>query len=74
MTVGELKAYIPQIDWQRYLSTVLDRPCNVTENLVLFALRYIEDLVPLLAKTEPRYLFHSIVLDSLFSTNSACCI
>lgn len=59
MTVGELRVYIPQIDWQRYLTIVLDRPCNVSESVVVFALRYLEDLVSLLGKTEPRYLFES---------------
>ncbi|XP_073991272.1 neprilysin-like 8 isoform X2 [Rhodnius prolixus] len=54
MTVGELRTYIPQVDWQRYLTIVLDRPVNVSENVVVFALRYLEDLVALLGKTEPR--------------------
>jgi hypothetical protein len=54
MTVSELKAYIPQIDWHKYLSIVLDRPCALSEHVVIFALRYTEDLVSLLGKTEPR--------------------
>uniref|UniRef100_A0A0A9XT19 Endothelin-converting enzyme 1 n=1 Tax=Lygus hesperus TaxID=30085 RepID=A0A0A9XT19_LYGHE len=54
MTVAELRSYIPQINWQRYLSIVLGRPCNSTESVVVFALRYLEDLVSLLGKTEPK--------------------
>lgn len=54
MTVGELRAYIPQIDWQRYLSIVTERQIMYTEPVVIFALRYMQDLVALLGKTPPR--------------------
>ncbi|BES92051.1 Peptidase family M13 [Nesidiocoris tenuis] len=54
MTVAELRSYIPQVNWQRYLSIVLGRPCNASESVVVFALRYLEDLVSLLGKTEPK--------------------
>lgn len=60
MTVGELRTYIPQVDWQRYLTIVLDRPVNVSENVVVFALRYLEDLVALLGKTEPRFVYNPL--------------
>ncbi|KAL1123143.1 hypothetical protein AAG570_002230 [Ranatra chinensis] len=54
MTVGELSATVPQVDWQRYLTIVLRRKCRLSEEVVIFALRYVEDLVSLLARTEPR--------------------
>lgn len=54
MTVGELRAYIPQIDWQRYLSIVTEKQIMFTEPVVIFALRYMQDLVALLGKTPPR--------------------
>lgn len=54
MTVGALRAYIPQVDWQRYLSLVLDRDCNHSEPVVIFATRYVQDLVTLLGRTPPR--------------------
>ncbi|XP_014272262.1 neprilysin-4 isoform X3 [Halyomorpha halys] len=61
MTVGELRNYVPQIDWTRYLTVVLNRPVNISENVVVFALRYLEDLVSLLGRTPSRtvanYLF-----------------
>ncbi|XP_046673752.1 neprilysin-4-like isoform X3 [Homalodisca vitripennis] len=54
LTVGQLRAYIPQIDWQLYLSIVTERQINFTEPVVVFALRYMQDLVTLLGKTSPR--------------------
>ncbi|XP_024086254.1 uncharacterized protein LOC106668396 [Cimex lectularius] len=54
MTVGELRNFIPQVDWQRYLSIVFNRPCNSTEHVVVFAVRYIENLVALMGKTDTR--------------------
>ncbi|XP_018913076.2 neprilysin-4 isoform X1 [Bemisia tabaci] len=54
LSVAELSSLVPEIDWQRYLSIVLNRPCNASEPVVIFALRYVQDLVVLLAKTPPR--------------------
>ncbi|XP_066583083.1 neprilysin-4-like isoform X2 [Prorops nasuta] len=54
MSIGELRVLVPQIDWHRYLTIVLARPVNVTEPVVIFALQYIQDLVNLLSKTNPR--------------------
>ncbi|XP_075238169.1 neprilysin-4-like isoform X2 [Lycorma delicatula] len=54
MTVGKLKSYIPEVDWQRYLTILLNRPCNNSEPVVIFALRYVQDLVSLIHKTPPR--------------------
>ncbi|PSN53055.1 hypothetical protein C0J52_03948 [Blattella germanica] len=54
MTVGELKQYIPQIDWNQYLSIILARPVNFSEPVVIFALDYIQDLVTLIGKTPSR--------------------
>ncbi|XP_011703702.1 PREDICTED: endothelin-converting enzyme 1-like isoform X2 [Wasmannia auropunctata] len=54
MSIGELRALVPQIDWRRYLSIVLARPIHFSEPIVIFALQYIQDLVVLLSKTQPR--------------------
>lgn len=54
MTVGELKEYVPQVDWERYLTIVLNRTCSFNQQVVIFALRYVQDLVALLGKTSPR--------------------
>nr|XP_012234649.1 PREDICTED: endothelin-converting enzyme 1 isoform X1 [Linepithema humile] len=54
MNVGELITLVPQIDWHRYLSIVLARTINVSEPVIIFALQYIQDLVILLSKTQPR--------------------
>ncbi|XP_071557180.1 neprilysin-4 isoform X1 [Temnothorax nylanderi] len=54
MSIGELRALVPQIDWRRYLSIVLARPIHFSEPVVVFALQYIQDLVVLLSKTQPR--------------------
>uniref|UniRef100_A0A1B6D4L9 Endothelin-converting enzyme 1 n=1 Tax=Clastoptera arizonana TaxID=38151 RepID=A0A1B6D4L9_9HEMI len=53
-TVGELRSSIPQVDWQQYLTLVLDRECNHTEPVVIFASRYVQDLVSLLDRTPSR--------------------
>ncbi|XP_070516184.1 neprilysin-4 isoform X3 [Cardiocondyla obscurior] len=54
MNIGELRTLVPQIDWRRYLSIVLGRPIHFSEPVVVFALQYIQDLVVLLSKTQPR--------------------
>ncbi|KAK9295302.1 hypothetical protein QLX08_010337 [Tetragonisca angustula] len=54
MSIGELRALVPQINWHRYLTIVLARPTNVSEPVVVYALQYIQDLVNLLSKTSPR--------------------
>lgn len=54
MSIGELKTLVPQIDWHRYLSIVLTRQVKFSEPVVVFALQYIQDLVVLLSKTQPR--------------------
>ncbi|KAJ4440179.1 hypothetical protein ANN_08317 [Periplaneta americana] len=65
MSVGELRQLIPQVDWYRYLTLVLARPVNVSEPVVVFALQYIQDLVTLLGKTQPR-VFENKVLRKIF--------
>lgn len=54
MTVGELRAYIPQIDWQLYLSIVTEKEISFSEPVVIFATRYMQDLVQLLGDTPSR--------------------
>ncbi|XP_076241067.1 neprilysin-4 isoform X2 [Calliopsis andreniformis] len=54
MSIGELRTLVPQINWHRYLTIVLARPTNTSEPVVVYALQYIQDLVNLLSKTNPR--------------------
>jgi hypothetical protein len=54
MSIGELRQLIPQIDWVQYLSLVLAHPVSISEPVVVFALKYIQDLVTLLGKTPSR--------------------
>ncbi|KAJ9583600.1 hypothetical protein L9F63_022044, partial [Diploptera punctata] len=54
MTVGELRQYIPQIDWYRYLSLVLARPVHYSEPIIVYAIEYIQDLVSLLGETQSK--------------------
>ncbi|XP_025266965.1 neprilysin-4 isoform X2 [Camponotus floridanus] len=54
MSIGELKILVPQIDWHRYLSIVLTREVNFSEPVIIFALQYIQNLIVLLSKTQPR--------------------
>lgn len=62
MNVGELITLVPQINWRRYLSIVLARSINFSEPIIIFALQYIQDLVILLSKTQPRYIFYLLYL------------
>lgn len=65
MTLFELHQQIPEIDWTRYLITVLDRPVNVSETVVMFATNFMRELVKLLDRTDKRttanYLFWRFV-------------
>ncbi|PNF39036.1 hypothetical protein B7P43_G04849 [Cryptotermes secundus] len=54
MSVGELRQLVPQIDWVQYLSLVLAHRVSISEPVVVFALKYIQDLVTLLGKTPSR--------------------
>lgn len=54
MTVSELSATVPEINWTKYLMIVLNREVDPEEPVVMFALRYVQDLVKLLCQTEPR--------------------
>lgn len=66
MSVGELITLVPQIDWRRYLSIVLARSINFSEPVIIFALQYIQDLVILLSKTQPRYILYLLYLATFF--------
>lgn len=54
MTVGTLHDAVPEIDWQRYLEIVQEKPINRSEVVIMFALSYMKNLVGLLAKTESK--------------------
>lgn len=54
MTVETLHEAVPEIDWQRYLSIVQEKPINRSEVVIMFALGYMKNLVGLLAKTESK--------------------
>ncbi|KAK6627271.1 hypothetical protein RUM44_009748 [Polyplax serrata] len=54
MTVSELSETVPEINWVKYLTIVLNRDVDPQEPVVMFALRYVQDLVKLLCQTEPR--------------------
>lgn len=54
MSVDELYQQVPEIEWQRYLEIVLERPVKRTESVVMFAMKFMQDLVLLLKQTEPR--------------------
>ncbi|XP_066995485.2 neprilysin-4 [Anabrus simplex] len=56
LTVGELQHSVPQIDWLRYLNLISSRTITSSEPCVMFAMRYVQDLVKLLSKTHKRTL------------------
>lgn len=52
-TLAELQVEIPGIDFVRYLSIVQDRVVDRNEKVIMFAKKYMQQLVKLIAKTEP---------------------
>ncbi|PSN41053.1 hypothetical protein C0J52_24825 [Blattella germanica] len=54
MTVGELRQWVPQLNWYRYLSLVLGRNVQYAEPIVIFSMDYIQDLVNLLSQTRSQ--------------------
>lgn len=54
MTLTELSSRIPEIDWSKYLSIVLAREVKSDESVVIFALKYFQELVKLIGSSEPR--------------------
>ncbi|KAH8409834.1 hypothetical protein KR222_009267, partial [Zaprionus bogoriensis] len=54
MTLAQLRAAVPQIGWTTYLSTLQGRAVNESEQVVIYAVDYMKQLVALLAVTEPR--------------------
>jgi neprilysin len=52
-TLAELQVEIPGIDFARYLTIVQDRVVDSNEKVIMFAKKYMQQLVKLIAKTEP---------------------
>ncbi|KAL9897905.1 glutamate receptor IID isoform 1-T1 [Glossina fuscipes fuscipes] len=52
MTLSELRGIVPEIDWLRYLNILQDRNVNEQEQIVIYAIDYMKDLVNLLRETE----------------------
>lgn len=54
MTLHALYDYVPEINWQKYLETVLEREIDRSEVVVMFALNFMQDLVQLVQQTDRR--------------------
>lgn len=54
MPMLELMECIPQIDWMKYFSIILQRSIDPSQNVVVYAQRYFKDLVTLIENTPPR--------------------
>lgn len=52
MTIEALHQSVAEIDWTRYLEIVLERKINSSETVVMFATKFMQDLVLLLNRTE----------------------
>lgn len=65
MSIGSLQEAVPSIDWKRYLETVLERDVCVNETVVMFAMKFMQDLVTLLNTTDrhtiANYMFWKFV-------------
>ncbi|XP_036345485.1 neprilysin-4-like, partial [Rhagoletis pomonella] len=53
MTLNQLHQAVPEINWLRYLSILQDRNVRDSEEVVIYALDYMNDLVRLLHTTNP---------------------
>ncbi|XP_065371462.1 neprilysin-4 [Calliphora vicina] len=54
MTISELHNRIPEIDWSRYLTILQQRPIEPSEEIVIYATDYMEELVNLLSDTDSK--------------------
>lgn len=54
MSLLELHARIPEIDWTRYLTILQQRSVQPTEEIVIYASDYMRDLVNLLSDTDSK--------------------
>ncbi|KAJ6637130.1 Neprilysin-4 [Pseudolycoriella hygida] len=65
MSLETLNQEVPEIDWMYYLETVLEKPVTKDENVVVFAIDYMKNMVNLFAISEQRtianYLFWRFV-------------
>lgn len=65
MSVETLCHKVPEIDWMYYLETVLEKPIPKEQNVVMFAIDYMKNMVNLFAITEQKtianYLFWRFV-------------
>lgn len=61
MDLESLHHLIPQIDWTRYLTIVLERPVYSNESVVMFATKYMQNLVNLLSQTDKRTVANYVI-------------
>ncbi|XP_049287860.1 neprilysin-4 [Anopheles funestus] len=54
LILEQLHEEVPEIDWTRYLTIVMERPVNGSDFVVMFAMGYMRELVELIGQTEPR--------------------
>uniref|UniRef100_A0A182P2Z4 Uncharacterized protein n=1 Tax=Anopheles epiroticus TaxID=199890 RepID=A0A182P2Z4_9DIPT len=54
LKLEQLQEEVPQIDWERYLTIVTERPVNRSHYVVMFAMGYMRELVELIDQTEAR--------------------
>lgn len=53
LTLNELQEEIPEIDWMRYLTIIQERVIEPDEKVIMFAKKYMQDLVKLIEASEP---------------------
>lgn len=61
MDLKSLHQLIPQIDWTRYLTIVLERPVHSNESIVMFATKYMQNLVDLLSRTDKQTIANYVI-------------
>ncbi|XP_037944702.1 neprilysin-4 isoform X2 [Teleopsis dalmanni] len=54
MTLKQLHEIVPEINWVRYLTILQERNVQDSEQIVVYAMDYMQELVSLLATTQPR--------------------
>ncbi|KAF2882292.1 hypothetical protein ILUMI_23857, partial [Ignelater luminosus] len=54
VTIAEMHALVPEIDWIRYFSMIMNNKVHANHYIVSFCMRYLQDLVVLVSQTPPR--------------------
>ena len=70
LDLGKLSAEIPDFDFTAYLSNLLHRPLNSSEEVVIYALPYFKQLTKLMKNSNKRLVLRGEIFTKLLKPNS----